>query len=227
MPKSNAVAALPQVILPEFDVALLDAAEQRLQRAQLCAINNDADYEACALEMKADTAFARTVESGRKQMTEPLNVAVKQINARWMPAGDKAEKAREIRSKRMGEYQNAKQAEQRRLQQLADEEAQKQRRALEMRSQKADAAGNVDKAIALAQQAGMTVAAVIRTDAPKITGQSVREVWQFQIVDVTKIPREYLMPDEKKLGQFARMMKADASLAGVRFYSETRVASGV
>jgi hypothetical protein len=223
---SKAVQQLPQVILPTFDGAIADAARQKLDAARLEVIRNDADYEAYALRMKDAKARGKILESGYEQHAAPLNAALKSVRGFWKPAIDIVEQECGLRARAMGEYHNKKQAEQRRLQQLADEEAAKQRRALEARAQKADGKGDVDKAIALSQQAAMTVAPVVRTDAPKITGQSVREVWLFQIEDASRIPREYLMPDEAKLGRFAKAMKADAVVAGVRFYSETRVASG-
>lgn len=218
---------VPQVILPEFDVALLDRANQRLQLAQLCAINNDADYNACALELRADTAFERMSESMRKQMTGPINTALREINARLMPPGEIAGKARVIRSKLMGEYQATKLREQRRLQLAADQEAERQRKALELRAQKADASGKTDKAIALAQLASTTIAPVIRNDPPKVSGQSLREVWLFVIEDAALLPREYTTADEQKIRRYVNAMKADARIAGVRIYSEKRVASGV
>lgn len=224
---SNAVPKLPQVILPTFDAAIVDAARQKLDAARLEVIKNDTDYEVYAAKLKDAKARQRLLESGYEQHAAPLNAALRHIRGFWKPATDIVEQECTLRARAMGEYHNRKQAEQRRLQQLADEEARKQREALEARAQKADERGQIDKAATLAQQAAMTVAPVIRTDAPKVSGQSVREVWLFQIEDASKIPREYLMPDEAKIGKFARMMKADARMPGVRFYSETRVASGV
>lgn len=218
---------VPQVILPDFDVALLDRANAALQRAQLCVISNDADYEACAQEMKGDVAGQRMSESLLKTTTGPLLNALKEIRESLAPPGEIYGKAKAIRARIMGEYHTKKLAEQRRIQMQADMEAAKQRKALELRAQKADDSGNADKAIALAQQAAVTVAPVIRTDAPKIAGQSVREVWLFQIEDASLIPREYLAPDESKIRRFVNAMKADAKVPGVRIYSEKRVASGV
>lgn len=225
MPKAQ--AQIPQVILPTFDGAIIDAARTKLDAARLEVIRNDTDYEAYANALKDAKARMRILESGYEQHAGPLNAALRTIRGFWKPSIDVVEQECQLRSRTMGEYLNKKQAEQRRLQQLADEEAAKQRRLLEQRAAKADERGQVDKAVALEHQAAMTVAQVIRTDAPKVSGQSVREVWLFVIEDAALIPREYLMPDEGKIGRFARAMKADARVPGVRFYSEKRVASGV
>lgn len=227
MPKSNVQPQLPQVIMPTFDGAIADAARQKLDAHRLLVIRNDVDYEFAANELKDAKARKRMIESGYEQHANPLQAALKLVRNFWKPADQLIQEDCDLLARALGEYHNKKLAEQRRLQQLADEEAAKQRRALEAKAAKADERGQVDTAIALSQQAATTVAPVIRTDAPRVSGQSVREVWLFQIEDATKIPREYLMPDEKKLGGYARAMKADAVVPGVRFYSETRVASGV
>lgn len=223
----NAQPQLPQVILPRFDSAITDAARQKLDACRLEVITNDTDYIAYANRRKDTKARLRMLQSGYEQHATPLNVALRSVREVWKPAIDVVEQEDALRARTMGEYQSRKLAEQRKLQAAADEQARKQRAALENRAAKAEASGKLDKAADLAHQADAVVAPVVRTNPPKISGQSVREVWSFQIEDASQIPREYLLPDTAKLGQFARAMKADAKVPGVRFYSETRVASGV
>lgn len=47
-----------------------------------------------------------------------------------------------------------------------------------------------------------------------------REIWSFKIVDATKIPRQYLIPDEKAIGQVVRALKDKINIPGVKAYSE-------
>lgn len=218
---------LPEVILPDFDVALLDAANKRLSHAQLFVIKNDADYEAACNTLKDLTAFERMAESGMEQTLRPLADAVKKIRGLWKPTVEIAAKARTIMKKHIAEYLAKKEVEQRRLQQLADDQARVERAKLEQRALREDKKGNTDKAAAIAQQAAMTVAPVIRTEPQRIAGQSVREAWLFQIEDEALLPRQFLKPDEQKIRAFVNGMKAEAVVPGVRIYSEKRIASGV
>lgn len=57
---------------------------------------------------------------------------------------------------------------------------------------------------------------------PKATaaGTSVRHNWKVRIVDVTKIPREFMQPNEMLLGQIARTQKENANVPGCEFYDE-------
>ncbi len=226
MANKTAELVIPEVKLPHFDAALLDAANKRLQRAQLFVIKNDADFEAASNELKDLTAFERMAESGMEQSLRPLADAVKKIRALWKPTVKVATKARTIMKKHIAEYLDKKEAARRLMQQQADAQARLERERLEKLAVKADAKGQVDKAATLAQQAAMTVAPVVRADAPKIAGQSVREAWLFQIEDASLLPREYLKPDEQKIRGYVNAMKADAVIAGVRIYSEKRIASG-
>lgn len=56
-------------------------------------------------------------------------------------------------------------------------------------------------------------------------GLTVREDWKFSIVDAALIPREYLVPDEKKIGRIVRAMKDQTNIPGVRVYAESGVAT--
>ena len=55
---------------------------------------------------------------------------------------------------------------------------------------------------------------------PVIQGVSTRTIWKFRIVDESKIPREYLSPNEVKLGAFARSTKGLVAVEGIEFYSQ-------
>lgn len=62
---------------------------------------------------------------------------------------------------------------------------------------------------------------------PKATapaGISYRQAWKFRVVDAAKVPREYLMLDESRIGSVVRAMKGETRIEGVEVYSENIVA---
>lgn len=77
------------------------------------------------------------------------------------------------------------------------------------------------------KQAAETAANVqevkVAPSVPKVAGIRARVNWKFRIVDASKLPRRYLMPDEVAIGQEVRSMKAEASIPGVEVYSEDGV----
>jgi len=66
----------------------------------------------------------------------------------------------------------------------------------------------------------------IVSEQPKVAGISTRKVWKARIADPRKVPREYLVVNEKMLDAFAKATKGAVSVEGVEFYSEDVMAAG-
>jgi hypothetical protein len=58
----------------------------------------------------------------------------------------------------------------------------------------------------------------------KTAGVSYRAKWTWKLIDINKVPRSFLCLDEKKLNQYAKAMKSDAKVDGVKFYDAGSVA---
>lgn len=54
--------------------------------------------------------------------------------------------------------------------------------------------------------------------APAANGVGSRENWKFSVANEALIPREYMTPDEKKIGQIVRAMKGATNIPGVEVY---------
>ena len=55
---------------------------------------------------------------------------------------------------------------------------------------------------------------------------SVRKVYRWEITDLSLIPRELMIPDEKKLNELARRSEGTQDdVPGVRFYAEEILAA--
>lgn len=50
--------------------------------------------------------------------------------------------------------------------------------------------------------------------------------WTFEIVSVSDLPRDYLIPDEQKLAKLATALKGDAKVPGVRFFEVESLVTG-
>lgn len=61
---------------------------------------------------------------------------------------------------------------------------------------------------------------ILQRETVKTAGVATQQTWKFRITDAELIPREYLVPDEKLIGQLARAMKEKAKIPGVQFYAE-------
>lgn len=121
-------------------------------------------------------------------------------------------------------FQNAEQekarAEQRRLQAEADERARREQEAL---LKKAQAAKKPETQQRYQEAAAAVTAPVVAVapSVPKVSGITTKLVWRAKVIDAAKVPREYLMVDEKKLDGYAKAMKEGAKVEGVQFYTES------
>jgi len=53
---------------------------------------------------------------------------------------------------------------------------------------------------------------------PNLDGRIFRDKWTFRIIDESLIPREFMCPDEKKIGQHVRTHKNETNIPGVGTY---------
>lgn len=60
----------------------------------------------------------------------------------------------------------------------------------------------------------------------KLDGISYMDVWRYEIVDEFKLPRAFLVPDEKAIARHVRENKGATQIPGVRVYCEKVVRAG-
>jgi hypothetical protein len=116
-------------------------------------------------------------------------------------------------------------AEQRKLQAEADEKARKEKERLEREAAKLKTPELREERLA---QAAAVVAPVV-TVAPmaeKQKGESTRKIWKARVVDAAKVPRQWLMVNEKALDAYAKATKGVSPVSGVEFYEESQLAIG-
>jgi len=63
------------------------------------------------------------------------------------------------------------------------------------------------------------------TKSPDLSGVKKITVWKWRIEDITKIPREFFVLDERLINQHVRQNKENSSIPGVKIYSEINIQS--
>jgi hypothetical protein len=123
------------------------------------------------------------------------------------------------------EQEGIRLAEERRLQEIADKEAERERAKLLAAAAKTR---SPEKKQELKAQAQAVEAHTVEV-APSLAyeqGESTRLVWKARVVNEALIPRKYLIVNDKLLQTIAREAKEQASIPGVEFYSEASLAIG-
>lgn len=82
----------------------------------------------------------------------------------------------------------------------------------------AEKAAAADPVAAFEPPAPVVVAAP--PPAPKISGISTRKDWDFEVQDITKLPAQYLLADEKKIRKVVQALGDQANIAGVRVFQK-------
>ena len=209
-----------EVLIMPVTNEIEEKTEARVKEANQIIIADQTSYKAAAdwlkviviLKKEVEGTFAdpkqkaaaahKSICAAEKTHLEPLQKAeaiVKSKMSTWY-----AEQERKAREERLRlEAEQRKQDEERRLKEAV---------ALESAGQKEEAEQ------VLAQE--VTYAPIKIQVVEKVEGVSFRENWKWEIADQNIIPREYLMPDEKKINGLVRALKGETKISGIKVYAE-------
>lgn len=229
-------------------------AEHILTTAQGYAVSSISEFEFAANELKAIKAKAREIDGQRVFLKAPVLEQAKRIEdffraplkflldaesllKRAMLGFQQAEEAKRLEAERKAQEAARKEQDELRRKAADDERKAKE---LQIQAEAAAASGDIetaiklearaekleDKADARVEQAASVIIPTIAREQPKISGISTRKVWKHRVTDARKVPRDYLMVNEKMLSDFAKATKGAIPIEGVEFYCEEVMAAG-
>lgn len=200
-------------------------------RASSLVIKDQSTYEESASLLKTVKDMAKLVEESRKKITTPLDLAKKLVMDLFRIPSEELEKLEAGIKRNMISYTN----EQERIRKESEEKLRKEAAAkeaaekkwLEERAIKAEASGKTEKAEELRQQAQevFVPAPTIAPTVQKVAGVSMKQNWKARVIDINKIPRNYMVVNESMLDKLAKATKGSLAIEGVEFYSEDVLAS--
>lgn len=193
-----------------------------VEAAKLVKITSKETYVEAAGLWKELQAMGKEIKEAFNSIIQKAHQAHAEAIAQRDRYLDPVEKA----SRSVKSLMSAYDAEQERLRREAQArlEAEARRREEEARLAEAIAmeqAGQVAEAEAILAEPIQTPTIIVQKETPKVEGGPVfRTIWKFRITDALAIPREYLVPDEVKIGQVVRALKGATSIPGVQPYEE-------
>jgi hypothetical protein len=137
------------------------------------------------------------------------------------------QKALLILKDKIGRFLNAEQerknAEIRAAREKAEAEARakQEAEAAQLREQKKYKAAKAVEAAPLAVD--MSMMPVVE-EAPKVSGVTAKQDWDFEITNELAIPRKYLVPDVKKIRAVVKQLGAQHGIPGVTAKAKTNIA---
>jgi len=158
--------------------------------------------------------------AGEKQFLTPVQTAVNTVKGKIL-AYDREEEAK-------------REAERRRLQAIADEQARKERERLEREAAKLK---TPELKQARIEEAQAVAAPVVDIPAPeKDQGASTRKLWRGKCEDMTalakaasegnQVAQSFLALDKSAVNKFASATKGAVDVPGIKFYAEDSLALG-
>jgi hypothetical protein len=206
-------------IIPESQVATIQAeASPILAEAKALIVKDEASYQEaqrigmhCAKGSKAIETLLGDERAAAHSLWKSIVAKIKQFT-------DVYDEAKKIVSGKAYAWKKAEDEriaiEAEKLRKEAERKAEEERLA---QAETLAAAGNAEMADAILDEPINVAPPVI--EAPQgIKGASSRENWQYEITNDALIPREFLMPDTKKIGQFVKNNGAHTKIPGVRVW---------
>jgi hypothetical protein len=200
----------------EKEIASLNPIIQRMWDIK---VNPDTINEAGEL-VRIATERIKMIDDMRMNKTRPLDALKKD----WMNFFETLKQAPEkatfalrakINAYLSAEKERIKQAEEEAFRK-AKEEADK----LATQADFLDKMGDLKTAVDIRSEADKSLQADFTIEKVKIKGLSTKETYKFKITNEALIPREYLIPDEKKIGEAVRKSKGNISIEGIECYTE-------
>lgn len=162
------------------------------------------DYE--TQERLAAEAEQRRINDERRKKAEEEAAAARKKAEEEAEAARKKAAAEAEAARKAGEIGKR---ESERLKKKAEEEA---------AQKKAEAEAQAKAAVEAVKDV------TVKANIPTVAGVPSRRNWRFKIVDATKIPRSFLIPDEQRIGQAVRATKnketIEALIPGIEAWQE-------
>lgn len=213
--------------LQTYLISTVKSIEGYLARINIVKIEDNEKYQEAGRTLRLIQTTRSKLLDTRKNITRPMDDAKDDVMRLFSAADTNLKKKYDLLELSMREYREAVDAERKRKEdELLQEQLKlKKKEALkaEREARKLDAAGDPDAAAMvrdLAQDKSLVIPAV-DLPTPKAEGIYEKKTWDFEIVNEAEIPREWLMPNESKIGKQVRASGDTVLIPGVRIFSVT------
>jgi len=199
------------------ELVAIDNEVAQVQQLAAKPVTDQASYNEAAATLKACKGILKTIDNLFDPLIKSANDSVKAIRDQKKAHAGPVEivegQLRASTSKYIFEQEQVKIAEEKRR---SDEAAAEEKR----RKEEAKAENEFLAEIGMAETVVAAPVVTVPVQAVDQAGLSFREVWKFEIDNLASLPREFLIPNEKMIGEIVRSMKGLTSIPGVRVWPE-------
>lgn len=187
-----------------------------VQQAEAKQVSNQAEVDETNLILKRITVALKAIEDKRLSFTSPLNESLKQINATFKQLTIPLNTAKETLLTKVMTWR-AK--EQKRI-------AEEQKKVIEKQERITREEERRRKIQEAHKEKGHQVSAPIILEKPLMPAElkatdttQVRKQWTWDLIDISKVPAEYMMLNESKITQAVRS-SGIREITGIKIYQK-------
>lgn len=174
-----------------------------IEEARSVVITNSEGMSRAVELLSSLNKMADSVKKEREKLTKPLNEALREVRAKYKPIEEALEGSIGVLRSEMTRYQT---------------EGLKARQEAELRLAERVEKGTLKMETAVKRLEGMeSVEKTVKAEEGSVTFVGTEK---FEVVDIGKLPVEYLIADEVKI---RRAMKEGVKIEGVRYWKEQLV----
>ena len=198
-------------------------------KMEAAKITTDEEFTGAAEWLKLNKKYQKQVKDYFEDERKATYEAYSEITGKIKDMTDLLKKGESIVKGKLSEYQK----EIDRKQRIADEKARKEQEerellALERLAEQNGKAGEgeimpdeLEQRNEIDLFAEPMPAPIIQK--PSTAGVVFAEVWKWELEDISAVPAEFLILDEKKINGLVRAMKSDAKIPGIKVYADKQV----
>jgi len=205
--KGTAIVKVDPGAAPSF-ARHLESAKRMVEIAAAREIVTEVDAKAANDDLTVMGELRKAVDAERKTFTVPLNEYLGAINGAYKLITAPLLEAEQITRKALTAYK----VEQKRK---ADETAKLNQDAIDLARRQAEA-NNGEFTVEIKPIPVLFAPKLTRTDQGT---SGLVDNWKYRIVDLEKLPREYMIPDDAMLKSIAKSSHDKKQVAGVEFYN--------
>jgi hypothetical protein len=191
------------------------------EQAKLIVVTDNDTMAMADNTVDAISDMMKEVDSTFKPMADKAFAAHREITGRWKQIKQPLEDAKTYLVNQIKGYkrkvQEAVEAEQRRLTEIARKQEEERRLAEAIQ---AEQEGNEAEAQAIIEEEMFVPTPVVHVDTPKVDNRRYATRWTWKVTDINKVPREYLCIDQIKVNGIVRAMKGQTHIAGIEVFED-------
>lgn len=200
-----------------------------VDRAKMVVVTDPETYTAAGILWKQIKDMMKEVSDTFNPIIEAAHAshkkALEQKAKYYAPLEQAYKSVKKLMSDYDMEQERIRQAEQRRLEEIARKE-EEERRLMEaivaeeeLKARGATKEEAAQEAAAIMEEPVIVAPITVQKEVPKLKGGPVFQTrWNFEIIDVDLIPREYMQPDLVAIGGVVRSLGERAKIPGIKVF---------